>query len=114
MLKEGYHTCGACVFIFGCTGFVAACELSLFAASGSYSLLLFEAAVWSSAPASPCSDSSCCAAQALECRLVVMARGLSCSAARGIFLDQGSNLCPLHWQVAFYLLHHQATPVVHF
>ena len=43
MLKEGYHTCGACVFIFGCTGFVAACELSLFAASGSYSLLLFEA-----------------------------------------------------------------------
>ena len=32
-----------CLFIFGCTGFVAACELSLFAASGSYSLLLFEA-----------------------------------------------------------------------
>ena len=24
--------------------------------------------------------------------------GLSCSAARGIFLDQGSNPCPLHWQ----------------
>jgi len=23
---------------------------------------------------------------------------LSCSAACGIFLDQGSNLCPLHWQ----------------
>ena len=32
-----------CLFIFGCTGFVAACKLSLFAASGSYSLLLFEA-----------------------------------------------------------------------
>ena len=27
-----------------------------------------------------------------------MAHGLSCSAACGIFLDQGSNPCPLHWQ----------------
>ena len=24
---------------------------------------------------------------------------LSCPKAYGIFLDQGSNLCPLHWQV---------------
>ena len=30
---------------------------------------------------------------------VVVAHGLSCSAACGTFLDQGSNLCPLHWQV---------------
>ena len=29
---------------------------------------------------------------------VVVAHGLSCSAACGIFPDQGSNLCPLHWQ----------------
>ena len=29
---------------------------------------------------------------------VVVAQGLSCSTARGIFPDQGSNLCPLHWQ----------------
>ena len=28
---------------------------------------------------------------------VVVAHRLSCSAACGIFLDQGSNLCPLHW-----------------
>ena len=27
-----------------------------------------------------------------------MARGLSCSMACGIFLDQGSNPCLLHWQ----------------
>ena len=27
-----------------------------------------------------------------------MAHGLSCSAACGIFPDQGSNPCPLHWQ----------------
>ena len=30
---------------------------------------------------------------------VVVAYGLSCSAACGIFLDQGSKPCPLHWQV---------------
>ena len=29
---------------------------------------------------------------------VVVAHGLSCSAACGIFLNQGSNPCPLHWQ----------------
>ena len=30
---------------------------------------------------------------------MVAAHGLSCSAACGIFPDQGSNPCPLHWQV---------------
>ena len=29
---------------------------------------------------------------------VAVAHGLSCSLACGIFLDQGSNLCLLHWQ----------------
>ena len=29
---------------------------------------------------------------------VVVAHGLSCSAACGIFPDQGLNPCPLHWQ----------------
>ena len=27
-----------------------------------------------------------------------LGHGLSCSTACGIFLDQGSDLCPLHWQ----------------
>ena len=30
---------------------------------------------------------------------VVVAHRLSCSVACGIFPDQGSNPCPLHWQV---------------
>ena len=30
---------------------------------------------------------------------VVVTQGLSCSSASGIFLDQGWNPCPLHWQV---------------
>ena len=33
---------------------------------------------------------------------VVVAHGLSCSSARGIVPDQGSNLCLLHWQVDSY------------
>ena len=36
--------------------------------------------------------------------------GLSCSAACGIFLDQGSNLCPLQWQADSYLLHYEGSP----
>ena len=32
---------------------------------------------------------------------------LSCSIARGIFLDQESNLCPMHWQVESQPLDHQ-------
>ena len=39
-----------------------------------------------------------------------MAHWLSCSAACGIFLDQGLNWCPLHWQVDSYPLHHQGSP----
>ena len=35
--------------------------------------------------------------QWLQCMgSVVVAHELSCSKTRGIFLDQGSNLCPLH------------------
>ena len=41
---------------------------------------------------------------------VVVALRLSCSEACGIFLDQGSNLCLLHWQVASYHLSHQGSP----
>ena len=38
---------------------------------------------------------------------IVVVHRLSCSEAWGIFPDQGSNLCPLHWQVNSYPLHHQ-------
>ena len=38
---------------------------------------------------------------------VVVVHGLSCSGACGTFPDQGSNLCPLHWQVDSYPLCHQ-------
>ena len=55
---------------------------------------------------------------------VVVSRGLGCSLARGIFLDRGSSLCLLPWQVDSLLLsatreaqvkalnkvHHRTTP----
>ena len=42
-----------------------------------------------------CGGFSCCRVWPL----VAVAHGLGCSTARGIFLDQGSTLCPLYWQV---------------
>ena len=41
---------------------------------------------------------------------VAMAQGPSCSAARGIFPDQGLNPCPLHWQADSQPLCHQGSP----
>ena len=38
-------------------------------------------------------------------------QGLRCSAACEIFLDQGLNLCLLHWQVDFYPLYYQEVQV---
>ena len=40
---------------------------------------------------------------------VIVAHGPRCSAACGIFPDQGSNLCPLHWQADSQPLHHQGS-----
>ena len=42
---------------------------------------------------------------------VVVAHGPSCSAACGIFPDQGSNPRPLHWQADSQLLRHQGSPL---
>ena len=41
---------------------------------------------------------------------IVVAHGLCCSMARRIFPDQGSNLCPLHWQVGFLTTGLQESP----
>ena len=40
----------------------------------------------------------------------IVAHGPSCSAACGIFPDQGSNPCPLHGQADFQPLRHQGNP----
>ena len=66
-------------------------RLSLVAVSQGYSL-----GAW----ASHCRGFSCCRAWALgHTGSAVAVLGLSCPEACGIFLDQGSNLSPLHRQV---------------
>ena len=45
---------------------------------------------------------------------VVVAHGPSCSAACGIFPDQGSNLCPLHWQADSQPRRHQEASYARF
>ena len=45
---------------------------------------------------------------------VIVAHGPSCSAACGILPDQGSNLCPLHWQADSQPLRHQGSPLQSF
>ena len=83
--------------------FVVARGLSLVAVSRRYSLLWCTCFL--------CSGFSCCGAQALGAwASVVVPQGLSCSAARGIFPDKGSNLCPLHWQADSQPLRHQGSP----
>ena len=42
---------------------------------------------------------------------IIVAHGPSRSAACGIFPDQGSNPCPLHWQADSQPLRHQGSPI---
>ena len=91
------------LFIYGCVGSSFLCRLSLVAVSGGDS-------------------SSRCAGLSLSRPLllrstgsrragsVIVAHGPSCSAACGIFPNQGSNPCSLHWQADSQPLHHQGSP----
>ena len=93
------------IYLWLCWVFVSVRGLSLVAASGGHS-------------------SSRCAGLSLSWPLLlrstssrrsgsaIVAHGPSCSAACGIFPDQGSNPCPLHWQADSQPLRHQGSPVV--
>ena len=95
------------IYLWLCWVFVSVRGLSLVAASGGHS-------------------SSWCAGLSLSRPLllrspgsrragsVIVAHGPSCSAACGIFTDQGSNLCPLHWQADSQPLCHQGSPQLYF
>ena len=90
-------------FFWLCWVFVSVRGLSLVAASGGHS-------------------SSRCAGLSLSRPLllwgtgsrragsVVVTHGPNCSTACGIFPDQGSNPCPLHWQADSQPLRHQGSP----
>ena len=94
------------IYFWLCWVFVSVRGLSLVAASGGHS-------------------SSRCAGLSLSRPLllrstgsrragsVIVAHGPSCSAACGIFPDQGSNPCSLHWQADSQPLRHQGSPWRH-
>ena len=67
---------------------LVAVSRNLYTAGGTFSS-------WS-AQASHCGGFSCCRAGLLG--YTVLALGLSCLAACRIFLDQGWNPCPVHWE----------------
>ena len=101
--KNKFYTLFIYLFIWLCWVFISVRGLSLVAASGGHS-------------------SSWCAGLSLSRPLllrsigsrragsVVVAHGPSCSVACGILPDQGSNLCPLHWQADSQPLRHQGSP----
>ena len=103
-LKEFLYFYYLFIYFCLCWVFVSVQGLSLVAASGGHS-------------------SSRCAGLSLSRPLllrstgsrragsVVVAHGPSCSAACGIFPDQGSNPCPLHWQADSQPLRHQGSPI---
>ena len=76
--------------------------LSLVVASGGHSSSRF-AGLSLSRPLLLRSTGSRCAGS------VIVAHRPSCSAACGIFPDQGLNTCPLHWQADSQPLHHQGS-----
>ena len=45
---------------------------------------------------------------------IIVTHGFSCSVACGIFPDQGSSLCLLHWQADSVPQSHQGSPLFHF
>ena len=95
------------IYLWPCWVFVSVRGLSLVAASGGHSLLRCAGL----SPSRPLLLGSTGSRRAGS---VIVAHGPSCSAARGILPDQGSNPCPLHWQADSQPLRHQGSPVLHF
>ena len=92
------------IYFWLCWVFVSMRGLSLVAASGGHSSLRC-AGLSLSRPLLLRSTGSRCAGS------VIVAHGPSCSAACGIFPDQGLNPCPLHWQADSQPLRHQGSPL---
>ena len=90
-------------FFWLCWVFVSVRRLSLVSVSGGHSSLRC-AGLSLSRPLLLRGTGSRCAGS------VVVAHGPSCSVACGIFPDQGSNPCPLHWQADSQPLCHQGSP----
>ena len=95
------------IYLWLCWVFVSVRGLSLVVASGGHSSPRC-ADLSLSRPLLLRSTGSRCAGS------VIVAHGPSCSVACGIFPDQGSNPCPLHWQADSQPLCHQGSPYVNY
>ena len=95
------------IYLWLCWVFVSVRGLSPVAASGGHSSSQC-AGLSSSRPLLLRSTGSSRAGSA------IVAHGPSRSAACGIFPDQGSNPCPLHWQADSQPLRHQGNPSFYF
>ena len=103
MLFISYLSIYLSIYLWLCWVFVSLRGLSLVVASGGHSSSRC-AGLSLSRPLLLRSTGSRCAGS------VVVPHGPSCSAACGIFPDQGSNPCPLHWQADSQPLRHQGSP----
>ena len=101
--KEFLHIYLNYLFILTAWVFVALCRLSLVVENRGVSLPWL---LWLQSTGSRLMGSVIAAL-----RLSSVAHGLSCSEARGIFLNQGSNRCLLLWQMYSYPLHHRSAPI---
>ena len=93
------------LFIFGCVGSSFLCE-------GFLQLRRAGATLHRGARACHCHGLSLRSTGSRRAGSVAVAHGPSCSTACGIFPDQGSNPCPLHWQAGSQPLCHQGSPVL--
>ena len=92
-----------CLCIPGCVGSLLRRRLSLAVESAGHSVVV--------APGLLPGEASPVAGDGLSgTGSVAAAHGLSGSAAYGIFPDQGSNQCPLHWQASSLPLSRQGSP----
>ena len=91
------------IYFWLCWVFVSVRGLSLVAASGGHSSSRCAGLSLSRPPLLRSTGSR-------RAGSVVVAHGPSCSAACGIFPDQGSNPCTLHWQADSQPLRHQGSP----
>ena len=102
-----FNFLGLFIHLWLCLVFVSVRGLSLVVANGGHSssrcvgLSLSRPLLWSTG--------------SRRAGSIIVAHGPSCCAACGIFPDQGSNPCPLHWQADSQPLCHQGSPeVLHF
>ena len=96
--------------VFYCGVFLSFCLFNISGCAFRLSLVAESGLSSCGVQASHCGGFSCWDSRTWASEVVALR--LSCSAAFGIFLDQGLNLCPLHWQADSYPLYHQGSPFV--